>query len=326
MTDNECLAPLVHIGHAKAGSTSVQSVFGNPDSGFACGRDICFRTPDQVMNARITTYLVRTHDFEFDPEQLRSIAHEMLGWARPAGLVPVVSAERLAGHWMSGGYDSRVIADRIKAVWPDARILLIFREQKSMLNSIYRQYVKKGGGRTFNQLLKPDGSGHGRGPGFSLHHIKYDQLVQYYQKIFGADKILALPLEMLRDDASSFFGKIFDFAGANPKSNFQIHMSHLNVGIDAYKASYQRLVNPFLAKDYVNGYSVWCTSYTKVIARIFMKVVQMLAAERQRASAALKLEKEVARAVERYYDSSNSKLENLIGMKLDKYGYDLQKL
>ena len=322
-----CLNPLVHIGYGKSGSTSVQSVFGNPNSGFAScdSRFASCHDGSFIRHTHIVNKLViHTHDFEFDPEQLRLIAHEMLGWARPAGLVPVISSERLAGHWMSGGYDSRVIADRIKAVWPEARILLIFREQKSMLSSIYRQYVKKGGGRTFKQLLMPDGGGHGRGPGFSLRHVKYDQLVQYYQEIFGADKILALPLELLRDEANSFFGKIFDFVGANPKHNFQIPKPHLKIGIDAYKAGYKRLVNPILSKDYVNGYSVWCTPYTRIIGGLFMKIVQILATKQKRASATLKLEKEIACAVDGYYGNSNSNLEKLIGIKLDKYEYDLQ--
>jgi len=56
-----------------------------------------------------------------------------------------------------------------------------------------------------------------------------------------------------------------------------------------------------------------------------LKAVRMLATERRRSSASMKLENEIAGAVAGYYGSSNCNLENLIGMKLDKYGYDLQK-
>jgi len=168
--ENKCLAPIVHIGYAKAGSTSVQSVFGDPENGFVYDKvvydkDVYLRRPGQIKNARIVRYLAYTHDFEFNPEHLRSIAYEALGWARPAGWVPVVSYELLAGSWLYGGHNSRIIADRIKAVWPEARILIVFREQKAMLNSAYRHYIYKGGTRSFDQLLNPVGTGHTRGAG-----------------------------------------------------------------------------------------------------------------------------------------------------------------
>jgi len=190
---NQCKAPFVHIGFQRSGSTSLQSIFGDSEYGFATDRVFCNRTSAQVKNKRILRYLIRTHDLDFNPEHLRSITDEMLGWARPAGRVPLISSERLAGHWYTGGHDSKVIADRIKMVWPDARILMIFREQKSMINSVYRQYIKKGGNCAFDELLHPRGTGHNRGPLFSLRFFIYDQLVEYYHKLFGPDYVLALP-------------------------------------------------------------------------------------------------------------------------------------
>ena len=323
--DNKCLAPLVHIGYAKAGSTSIQSVFGDPNSGFACDRALCLHKPGEVKNTRIVRYLAHTHDFEFDPEHLRFITMEELGWAQSAGRLPVISYELLAGSWLYGSHNCKLIADRIKSVWPEARILMIYREQKSMINSAYRHYIKKGGTRSFDQLLNPKGTGHTRGPGFSLRHFKYDQLLTYYHKIFGIDKVLALPLELLREDTSGFFGKIFEFAGVEPEHNYQLPMPHEKIGIDAYTARYKRYVNPILAKDYVNGYSVWCTPYTQALGWLFIKVVQILGTERKRTSAAMKLENEITRAVAGYYGESNRNLESLTNIKLDKYGYDLQK-
>jgi len=324
--NNECLAPLVHIGYAKAGSTSLQSVLGDPKSGFEPDRDICSRVPRRARNDRnIKEYLVQTHDFEFNHEQLRMIANEKLGWAKSSNRVPLISYERLAGHWITGGHDCKTIADRIRVTWPYARILIIFREQKSMLSSVFRQYIRKGGSRTFTQLLIPEGTGHSRGPGFSLRHFKYDQLVQYYQDIFGSDNVLALPLEMLMKDSSGFFERIFDFSGVQPENGMQISMPHMKLGIDAYTAGYKRLINPILAKDYVNGYSAWCTPGTKIIARMFMQVVRLLSTKKKRAAAALKLENEISRAVGDYYGVSNCNLEDLTGIRLEEYGYYLQK-
>ena len=157
------LSPLIHIGYAKAASTSIQSVFGDPKTGFAVGRQPREYSAKEVQNMSVISELALAHDFEFSASTVRNEVSDVLSWAGPAGRTPVVSAERFSGHWVTGGYDAKTIADRIFEVWPTAKVLIVFREQRSMLNSVYRQYVRKGGGRTFSQFVDPKGKGHGRG-------------------------------------------------------------------------------------------------------------------------------------------------------------------
>lgn len=319
------LAPLVHIGYPKAGSTSVQAVFGDPSSGFLPHMGVRHRTPNEVKNPGVVDYLVHCHDFEFDAGHLRRLAHESLGGIRALDKLPVVSSERLAGHWISGGYDSRTIADRIRLVWPGARILIVFREQKAMIDSVYRQYVKKGGGRRFDQLLEPKGHGHGRRPGFSLRFFKYDQLVGYYRDLFGADRVLALPLEMLRATPVEFFDRIVRFARAGNTRNFGESVPYENVGIDAYTASRKRLLNAFLEKDNINDYSIWCNSLTRRPAKLLLEALRRTASARKRRAAETALKRRVATAVDGYYARSNANLERLTDLNLEDYGYEVAR-
>ena len=71
------------------------------------------------------------------------------------GLSPVVSFERFSGNPFSGGYDSKEIADRLVRVFPDARVLVIVREQRSMIVSTYKKYVREGGALPPSKFMRP---------------------------------------------------------------------------------------------------------------------------------------------------------------------------
>lgn len=322
--DEMNLEPFIHIGFPKAGSTSVQEVLGDPASGFLPHNGVRLRHANDVKNPRIVDYLVHCHDFEFRPEHVRQAAQETLGGVRAEGMVPVVSSERLVGHWISGGYDSARLADRIHQVWPDARIFIVFREQRAMINSVYRQYVKKGGGRKFAELVKPRGHGHGRSPGFSLRFFKYDQVVSYYQDLFGRDRVLALPMEMLRTSPGLFFQRMTEFARVKTDYHYGGESPHANIGIDAFTASRKRLLNVLLEKDRINDYSIWSNSVTGRFAKLLLKASLLAGGDRRRLRAAESLRQEVDKEVRGYYGASNARLQRLTDLDLAAYGYEFE--
>lgn len=57
----------------------------------------------------------------------------------------VMSNERLSGKPHSSGFDSFIIARRIKSIFPKGKMFLMIREQKTFLLSNYFQYLSCGG-------------------------------------------------------------------------------------------------------------------------------------------------------------------------------------
>src|SRR5688572_31265244 len=108
---------------------------------------------------------------EFDVSAARSRLAE---YEKPHGLIPVISNERLAGHPLSNGYDRQTLARRILLVFPQARILLVIREQNALIMSNYMQYLKYGGWHTPEGYLKPQSDG--RKPDLSLRFWDYSRL------------------------------------------------------------------------------------------------------------------------------------------------------
>ena len=199
-------APLVHIGYHKTGSRWLRHLFfGNPATGYGW--------VDKSGEEHPVRRLVRARPLEFDAEASRAEFEPLLAEIVEAGLQPIVSFERLSGNPFSGGYDSKEIADRLAQVFPDARILVVVREQRSMIVSTYKQFVREGGAMSVTKFMQPPTSRSMRIPWFDFRYFEYDHLLGYYRRLFGADRVLALPYEQFRSDPRSFVERLAGFAG-----------------------------------------------------------------------------------------------------------------
>ena len=112
--------------------------------------------------------------------------------------MPVLSHERLSGYPHSGGFDSRAIAERLATVLPGARILIVVREQRSMIHSNYHQYVRDGGACPLHRYLQPPQPSMRRMPGFAAEFFAYDRLVETYRSHFGDGERLRPGLRAVR--------------------------------------------------------------------------------------------------------------------------------
>jgi hypothetical protein len=109
---------------------------------------------------------------------------------------------------------STYIAERLAATFPEARVLVVIREQAQMLVSAYKQYVKRGGPGTLEQYATSP-SQQLRVPLFDFRFFEYHRLVGYYQSLFGAENVMVLPYELLRAKPLAFLERIGGFAGTN---------------------------------------------------------------------------------------------------------------
>jgi len=200
------MSALVHIGYHKTASTWLQvHLFKHPDVGL---RSIGKSAID--VRAR---ELVSTRALEFDAQAVRERFAPALDEVRERGLLPVVSNERLSGHPVSGGFDSKEIADRLAEVFPGAKVLMVIREQRSMIRSVYKQYVLAGGPCTFPKFVDGPEDPNARVPQFDLGFYQYDRLLRHYRSRFGDGNVLALPYEQFVRDPPGFVEAIGAFAG-----------------------------------------------------------------------------------------------------------------
>ncbi|MBX9695991.1 MAG: sulfotransferase [Cyanobacteria bacterium] len=191
---------LFHIGYHKTGTTWLQAhLFTNSDLGL--------RLMDRDF---VRTRMMVPGPFEFDANGTREQFNSMVSKIEATQLTPVISNEGLSGSPHAGGYNSKELADRIYAVCPQARILIVVREQQSAILSNYAQYVSIGGRASLQDYVQPKKRWQTRIPLFRLEHFKYHLLVSYYKKLFGANNVTVLPYELFVAEPEQFVERVLN--------------------------------------------------------------------------------------------------------------------
>ncbi|PAP75962.1 hypothetical protein [Rubrivirga marina] len=198
-------APLLHIGYMKTGSTWLQR---HVASDAATGLGLIAERED------LTELLVRPTVLGYDAGVIRALVAGPLRECERRGLVPFISHERLSGNPISGGFDSTIVADRLADLFPEARVAIVIREQRSFLASFYNEYVCGGGACSLRAFLHPPPGA--KLPLFTAGFLEYDRLIGYYQERFGRDRVLVLPYESLRRDPLAFCNRLITFGGGRP--------------------------------------------------------------------------------------------------------------
>jgi hypothetical protein len=306
---------LLHIGYHKTGSRWLRFLFfGNPQTGFGW---VDKTGPDHPVRR-----LVGARPFEFDAGQSRAEFDPLLRRIEDDGLSPVVSFERFSGNPFSGGYDSKEIADRLAEVFPEARVLVVLREQRSMIVSTYKQYVREGGALPPSKFMRPPTSRSMRVPWFDLRHFEYHHLLAYYRRLFGPDAVLALTYEQFIADPRSFVEGIGRFAG-RPLDNETLASlpfdSRTNPAPPATAIAARRWLNRLGVRSDLNPAPLLASPafwrLGKRIDRVSLAPRQAVAREED------KLRRTVEEVVGDRYVESNRLTAELIGVDLATFGW-----
>jgi hypothetical protein len=304
---------LVHVGFPKALSSWLQKQWFLPQHGYLTVMD----------PVAVQVQLIDPSAFAFDTQQAlleidSRLAHQ------PPDLVPVITSEALAGNMYCGGFNGKECIDRVVQLAPQARILLIVREQRQLVRSLYKSLVTWGMPHTIERLLEPVEPR--LSPQFDLDFLHFDQRVDYYQQLFGAERVEVLAYESFAVDPVNFLARISAFAGVSAPYLSQASQApttrRVNSGQTLANLYLQRWRNYFFHAGAFN-YSGFSTptdgSWEKRITR----------SKRNRLPAFMDnwFEESFARRVEAKtagkFSASNQRLQELTGLDLAAYGYEL---
>ena len=113
-------------------------------------------------------------------------------------------------------------ASKLKQAFPNAKIICIIREQFDLLLTLYVWLTSKepfisGLNKTVQRIVAS------RGKEFLYHNLP----IKTYMNYFGKDRVMVLPLELLKIEPDTFYKKIVDFI--DPDLDYKIPAKRKNV-------------------------------------------------------------------------------------------------
>ena len=197
--------PLIHLGLHRTGSTWFQRHVLDGRDGRPPGT-----LPDR---AETTARIVLPRELDFDAVATRRWMQEGIARAENQGSPVVISNERFSGNPAAGWCDAERTVHRLADLVPEARILLVVREQHSLIRSIWLQQIRIGGISGIEDFLRPLDRGDHRLPAFDPRFLEFDRFVDLLDRTFGEEDVLVLPFEGLRDDPARHLERIEAFSG-----------------------------------------------------------------------------------------------------------------
>jgi hypothetical protein len=194
---------VLHIGFSKCASTYLRAIFrGHPDV------HLVFKS------GHFTPFLANRMDFA---------EYQRLFRAEP-GVVNVESDEHLTlpgihptlGVRATNLDEFAAVADGIRAELPDVRLIMVVRNQCSLVVSRYSEYLITGGALGFEEFADELlGTKSGANLWFQNY---YRRIIAILEQRFPADRLLVLLQESMRENTAATVSRILQFMGLDDKA------------------------------------------------------------------------------------------------------------
>jgi hypothetical protein len=331
----QIVSPIIHIGFPKCASTTLQKqLFSRHPEMKSLG---IFPTKNVGIDSDYIAvecpYLVdeNVRRFHYNLVMLNSLEYHRCGNAQlfaehvqryiEPETVTVLSNERLTSVFFSYS-DIAVKADRLKSLFPKAKVLVVIRNQFGLIESQYRDRPFDPRSFAIGQPVSLDRwveiawkSDHI----YFLESLKYWETVTYYTALFGHDNVQVLLLEYLRDDLSRFSEMISSFTGTNCGLTLAtLSGQRENRGVSRQYNVYRALRRRFLSR--VDVRRMIPKSIGRTLSGLESRLTHPLK-HGQRAE--YPLSNHWRDRLDEYYAESNRRLQEHFDVNLGCYGYPL---
>lgn len=307
------MADYIHIGYPKTGTTTLQNAFFAPQKGL-----INLGQPDAFVDPKkrdLICAIAKSVDWNSEKaEHLRSCYEEL---EKDDTVKYVLSDESLTKTSQAAVPSRFEVADRLHSLFPDAKIIIGVREQKSMLKSTYIHRLKSNNDKAstagFNrwletQINEPDDVS-------NLSVLKYEEIGAYYQNLFSRENVLILIFEELQKNPSVYLSKLRAFLDLPDSLDDGLMLGRQNRSVS-------------------NVGLVACRLFAQnnLVRRILMKLPMNIRKSskdflnRLGSPCKVDLAPGHAQYLDKYYAQSNARLNDLQEQDLEAFGYSLSPL
>lgn len=243
---------IVHVGIHKTATTFLQErCFPQLTGVHFVHHQNYTATPATGIVGLLSGILERDTPF-LDLDQEKRALTRMLA-AVPEPLV-LISLERLFGNMYYNFYNNGHITRCLGHLVPDASIVVVIRRQDDLLESLYRQCLRRYFSPTVDGYLNyVNGEFQNRDfrlvfPSMNARRLDLYRYVRNYAATFGRDNVLVLPYEKLRSDRDGFLTDLYGFMQVEPfypTDHQRLHQSYTPLS-----CRIARLVNHAVRSDW----------------------------------------------------------------------------
>jgi hypothetical protein len=346
----------IHIGCPKSLSTSLQRGYFSQNKqilhlGVGLHDDNIGYLDDKI-NIYIELYIRYAVNYFYDKkkDEIKNYFQEKFLYAkRNKYTLTGISCELLSCRWSPSDVDTVEKAKRLHYTFgSDTKIIIIIRNQISLLKSLYGEFIKMGYPGSYNDFLEYAYKFQDRS---FLSDFCYDYIYSIYKELFGKENILLIPLESYRDRYTKdllqednkilILNRISEFLGIEKAeySNF----GHFNKSLDKNILAIKKELNNNHKHDY--GNSVLGTVENQRLIKYFEKDLKISAPKEVLNDVLLKrkllkkafneseqnpnlaidysCDSELKSRIYNFYAKSNKKLDDLLNLNLQDLGYPL---
>jgi hypothetical protein len=165
----------------------------------------------------------------------------------------LISFESLAGDVFHKFINTKLIADRLSGLFPQAKIIVTIRNQYDLIMSIYKQFIHQGGSISFRDFINyKDGKFN---TSYDIHDhtvnlrmFNFLKFIQYYERLFGRKNLYVVPFELLEENATLFVSRVLRAMGIKNIPVFQ--NVRYNPGYGVRQITIARFLNRFFKSPF----------------------------------------------------------------------------
>lgn len=297
--------PIFHTGFHKTGTTFLQHAFWPNVVGY---------TYTRKDSSQIKDILLSPYSGYFSPDEAKQQILDVCSGPF------ICSSEEFSSNPRLGGFNGLARIEsykRIVKVFPEAKLVIMIREQKEMIKSLYVQYVKMGGTATIDQLLEPHNRLKSLNPGFSFEYYCYDKFIDEVLEYWPKEQVYLYNYDDLKANEKSFLNKLsndLDLAyelGLTDKEKSNVSMRYWTLMM-------LRILNRFSADLVIEKYYHFHIPGFFAASRKLMKFMDNNIPGNPKIQSEEILGADLCQYIDRFYERSNAQL-------LDKYRIQFNK-
>ncbi|EDP71455.1 hypothetical protein FBALC1_03187 [Flavobacteriales bacterium ALC-1] len=290
-----------HIGIHKTATTFLQKqILPNVNNLVYC---------DRVSHAEFKRYILYTDDFEFKASEAFNLFFK--GVESNLTTYFYSDEEFYCSPW-DGAKDRKKVIDRLTKTFENISFVVVIRNQKHLLNSLYLQYVKTGGTMNVKKFI-----GHKKYPlVFTDSYFNYYHYLKYMFGLVGAENVNVMLYEDFIKDKANFVNEFLESIESKPKILSEIdYNKKSNRSLSPILLPYIRFRNRFISSPKNPSLFLPLVFY-KMFKRADLFLSKLFPSSNKEI-----IKKDISSEFLKDCISDNVKLETLINRNIEAEGY-----